>query len=186
MTWSDAFCVMRGLQAATIVTGAVPVSVNVRGLHQEDYMMTPLMPRTGAGFIAPDIHIERMNTDKTRKVIGSGVDYQIFFDLSSTPAPEWRTIFFHEWKESGSAHHTELDGPFLVVHCPLTAMTPVELAKLEQTVATANEAYHCFAQGEVTEVARREQEWKQERNAVEAVASALHFGEPATAHRAEG
>lgn len=139
-------------------------------------MTTPRTPRTGSEFVAPDIRIERMNTDKTRKVIGSEVEYEVFFDLSGTPAPEWRTIFFHAWMESGSSHHTELDGPFLVVRCPLREMTPVELAMLEKAVAMANKAYHSFAQGEVTAATRREEDWKQERKAVEAVASALHFG----------
>lgn len=139
-------------------------------------MTTTLIPRTGSAFIAPDIRIERMNTDKTRKVIGSDVEYQIFLDLSGTPAPEWRTLFFHEWKKIGSLHHTELDGPFLIVHCPLHEMTPTELANLEKAAATANEAYHRFAQIEVTEVTRREEEWKEERKTVEAVATSLHFG----------
>jgi hypothetical protein len=139
-------------------------------------MTTPLIPRIGSAFIAPDIRIERMNTDKTRKVIGSDVEYQVFLELSGTPAPEWRTLFFQEWKKTGSSHHTELDGPFLVVHCPLREMTPAELANLEKAVATANESYHRFAQVEVTEVTRREEEWKEERQTVEAIASSLHFG----------
>lgn len=138
-------------------------------------MTTPLTQQTGPAFIAPDIRIEGMNTDKTRKVTGSEVEYQIFLQLSGTPAPVWRTIFFHEWKESGSPHHTELDGPFLIVHCPLREMTPIELATLERVVATANEVYHRFALSAVTEVTRREQQWKQERNAVDAVASTLRF-----------
>ena len=138
-------------------------------------MTTTLIPRIGSAFIAPDIRIERMNTDKTRKVIGSDVEYQVFLDLSGTPAPVWRTIFFHAWKESGSPHRIELDGPFLIVHCPLREMTPVELATLERVVATANEVYHRFALSAVTEVTRREQAWKQERKAVDAVASTLRF-----------
>lgn len=138
--------------------------------------MTPsLTPRTASTFIAPDIRIERMNTDKTRKVAGPGDDYQIFFELSGIPAPEWRSIFLHEWKESGSSHPAELDGPFLVLRSALREMTPAALAMLETAIVTANTAYHRFARDEVTEVTRREQKWKEERNDVQTVASSLHF-----------
>jgi hypothetical protein len=117
-----------------------------------------------------------MNTDKTRKTIGPADEYQIYFELSGTPAPEWRSLFFHEWKEMRSTHQVELDGPFLVLHSPLREMTPAALAKLERAAATANEAYHRYAQGEMTESMRREAERKQERQDVETVASSLHFG----------
>jgi hypothetical protein len=138
-------------------------------------MTTTLTPRTDPTFIAPDIRIERMNTDKTRRVTGSDVEYQIFFELSGTPAPAWRTLFFKEWKDSRSIHHVELDGPFLVLHGPLREMTPAELAMMEKAVATANASYHRYAQDELTEMTRREQEWKDERTDVENVASTLHF-----------
>ena len=134
-----------------------------------------MTPRNGATYIAPDIRIERMNTDKTRREVGSDVAYQVYFELSGIPAPEWRAIFFREWKAAGSPYHTELDGPFLVLHCSLHDMTPALLAALQKAAATANEQYHLFAQGEVTKVTRREEEWKQERSAVETVASTLHF-----------
>jgi len=134
---------------------------------------TPLKAST---YIAPDIRIERMNTDKTRKTSRSDIAYQIFFDLSGSPAPEWKSIFMQQWKESRSPHKAELDGPFLVLHCPLHEMTPAQLEALQKTVATTNEVYRRFAQGEVTEVTRREEEWKQERKDVETVASSLHFG----------
>jgi hypothetical protein len=131
--------------------------------------------RNDSSYIAPDIRIERMNTDKTRKITGSSVEYQIFFDLSGTPAYEWRTIFFREWKASGSPFRTELDGPFLVLYCPLRDMTPAQLAALQSAAMTANVQYHLFARSEMTTLLRREQEWKQERTDVETVASSLHF-----------
>lgn len=131
--------------------------------------------RNDSSYIAPDIRIERMNTDKTRKIAGSNVEYQIFFDLSGTPAHEWRTIFFREWTALGSPFHTELDGPFLVLSCPLHDMTPAQLTALQSVVMSANVQYHLFAQSESTSLLRREQEWKNERMAVETVASSLHF-----------
>ncbi len=140
-----------------------------------DLLTAPLIPRTGSAFIAPDIHILRMNTDKTRRWVGSNTEYQIFFEISGTPTPEWRAIFIDAWKKSGSVHHTDLDGPFLVLFSPIEEMTQEVLTLLENTFATTNEVYHRFASDEVKEAARREKAWSDERKTVEAVAAALHF-----------
>ncbi len=40
-----------------------------------------------------DILIERLNTDKTRRDIGSDMVHHVYFELSGHPAPEWISIF---------------------------------------------------------------------------------------------
>jgi hypothetical protein len=130
----------------------------------------------GPEYIAPDIHIERLNTDKTRKDLGIDAGYQVFFELSGSPAPEWKSIFSQEWKEMNLPHKADIDETFLVLHCQLHDVTPALLAALQKAVTKANEAYHLFAQGVASAVTHREEEWEQERRDVEAVASSLHFG----------
>lgn len=136
--------------------------------------MTTQRPR-GPEYVAPDIHIERLNTDKTRKDIGVDAGYQVFFELSGSPAPEWKSMFSQDWIEMKLPYKTEVDGPFLVIHCQLKDVTPALLAAIQKAVTRANEAYRLFAQGEASAVTHREEEWAQERKDVEAVAASLHF-----------
>ena len=45
-----------------------------------------------------DVRIVGLNTDKTRRMIGSEKVYQVYFELSGIPPQGWRTIFEKEWK----------------------------------------------------------------------------------------
>lgn len=122
-----------------------------------------------------DIRIERLNTDKTRKDAGTNAAYQVFFELSGSPAPEWKRLFSIEWKESGLMHKADIDGPFLILQCQLPDVTPARLAALQKTVTAVNERYRQFAQGEASAATHRQEERQQERKNVEDVASSLHI-----------
>lgn len=67
----------------------------------------------------PEIRIARLNTDMTRRTLGSTTVYQVYFELSGTPPLAWRDIFGREWKGLNPTQEAGIDGRFLVMHCPL-------------------------------------------------------------------
>jgi hypothetical protein len=123
----------------------------------------------------PDIRIERLNAEKTRKDSGSDSVYHVYFELSGHPPPEWREIFEREWKLLNLAQDASIDGAFLVVHSKLHEVAATLLPALKKAAAATNEAYNHYAQNEATALEHREQVWKQERNDVNAMAASLHF-----------
>jgi hypothetical protein len=122
----------------------------------------------------PDIRIVRLNTEKTRRIIGSFTGYQVYFELSETAPPAWRDIFAREWSDLNPLQEAGIDGRFLVMHCPLQKIA-VHLPVMKKAVAATNEAYKQYAQGQATEQKRREDVWKDERKTVEDIAKSLRF-----------
>jgi hypothetical protein len=123
----------------------------------------------------PQIRIERLNSDKTRKDIGSDTVYHVYFELSGHPPPEWRSIFGREWKSLNLTREAEIDGAFLVLHCVLDEVATSLLPALKKSVAATNEAYKRYAQNELAALEHRQDLWKEERDAVDAMASSLRF-----------
>jgi hypothetical protein len=123
----------------------------------------------------PQIRIERLNSDKTRKAIGSNSVYHVYFELSGHPPPEWRSIFGREWKSLNLTRVADIDGAFLVLYCPLDEVPTTQFAALKKAVAATNEAYKRYAQNELAALEHRQDLWKQERDAVDAMASSLRF-----------
>lgn len=124
---------------------------------------------------APVIRIERLNADKTRKDIGWDTVYHVYFELSAPPAPEWRNIFARQWIGLNTAREASIDGAFLVLHCQLHEVATPLLPALKKAVAATNDAYARYAQKEATALGKREDVWKEERKAVDAMASSLRF-----------
>ena len=124
---------------------------------------------------APELWIERLNTDKTRKDIGSDTVYHVYFELSGHPTPEWTIIFGREWKAVSPTHEAIVDGAFLVLHCQLHEVSATQLPALKKVVAVTNEEYKRYTQKEARALEHREDVWKQERKDVEALASSLRF-----------
>jgi hypothetical protein len=125
------------------------------------------------------IRIVGINTDKTRRMIGSETVYQVYFELSGTPPQGWRTVFEQEWKALNvgqplSLQETSVERAFLIMQCPLQ-----EVAKhvpiLKDAVASTNIAYDQYVLKQATELKGREDVWKDERKAVDDVAKSLHF-----------
>ncbi len=123
----------------------------------------------------PEILIVRLNTDKTRKDIGSDTVYHACFELSGHPPPEWTGIFGQEWKGLNLTQEAEIDGAFLVLHCQLHELATAQLPALKKAVAATNEAYKRYAQKEATALEHRQDVVKQERKDVDAMATLLRF-----------
>lgn len=121
------------------------------------------------------IRIERMNGEKTRNHAGSETVYNVYFDLSGYPLPEWRSIFLESWVATKLPHHVDVELSFLVVRCGLPEVATVILPALKAIVATTNAAYMRFAQKEATALEHREDLWRAERERVEATAALLTF-----------
>ena len=126
-----------------------------------------------------DLRIVRLNTDKTRKMIGSETVYQVYFELSDSPPAAWRARFEQEWKALNaglplSLLETSIDRAFLVMHCPLGEIA-VHVPVLKQAVAATNIAYQQDQLRQATEQENLENIWKDERKKVEDAANALHF-----------
>ena len=123
----------------------------------------------------PEIRIERLNTEKTRKDIGSDTVYHVYFELSGHPPPEWRDIFGREWKGLNLTQEAGIEGAFLVLHCQLQEVATTQLPALKKAVAATNEAYKHYAQKEATALEHRQDAWKQERKDVDAMATSVRF-----------
>jgi hypothetical protein len=126
-----------------------------------------------------DIRIVGLNTEKTRKMIGSETVYQVYLELSSSPSLGWRTLFDEEWKalNSGqplSLQETSIDRAFLVIHCPLEDISK-HSPDLIKAVASTNIAYKQYVSKQASDLKSRENVWKDERKIVEDVAKSLHF-----------
>ena len=123
----------------------------------------------------PEIRIVRLNTDKTRRTLGSTTVYQVYFELSGNPPSGWREIFGKEWKNLNPKQEAGIDGKFLVMHCPLQEIASTHLPALKKAVELTNTAHKQFAREQVTEEERKADVWKQERKSVEDMARLLEF-----------
>jgi hypothetical protein len=125
---------------------------------------------------SPEIRIVGLNTDKTRRTLGSYTVYQVYFELSGAPPMAWRDIFGREWKDLNPKQEAGIDGRFLVMHCPLQEIATTHLPALKKAVDATNVAFKQYAREQVTEEERKADVWKEERKAVEDMARSLKFG----------
>lgn len=121
------------------------------------------------------IRIVGLNTDKTRRTLGSYTVYQVYFELSGAPPSAWRDIFGREWKDVNPRQEAGIDGKFLVMHCPLQEVATTHLPALKKAVEATNVAYKQYAREQVTEDERKADVWKEERKTVEDMAKTLRF-----------
>ena len=122
-----------------------------------------------------EIRIVRLNTDKTRRTLGSTTVYQVYFELSGNPPSGWRDIFGQEWKRLNPKQEAGIDGKFLVLHCPLQEIATTHLPALKRAVETTNVAYKQFAREQVAIEEHKADVWKDERKTVEDMAKTLKF-----------
>lgn len=123
----------------------------------------------------PQIRIVGLNTDKTRRTLGSTTVYQVYFELSEIPPLEWRDIFGREWKNLNPTQEAGIDARFLVMHCPLQEIATKHLPALKSAVEATNVAYKQYSRSQVTEEERKANAWKEERKDVEDTAKSLRF-----------
>lgn len=126
-----------------------------------------------------DVRIIGLNTDKTRRAIGSETLYQVYLELSGIPPLAWRTVFEEEWKglnvgQPLSLQEASIDRAFLVMQCPLQEVA-MHVSVLKQAVAATNAGYQQYIGKQAAELKDREDVWKDERKTVEDVAKSLHF-----------
>ncbi|MBP1648267.1 MAG: hypothetical protein H6Q30_1712 [Bacteroidetes bacterium] len=122
-----------------------------------------------------NIHIVRMNTDKTRKDTGSDTVYHVYFELSTDPPSEWKTFFGQEWTKLNVKGVAEIDQAFLVLHCQLNEVPASLLQALKMAVAATNAAYAQNVEKVAVDHKHRQDVWKQERTDVDKMASLLRF-----------
>lgn len=139
------------------------------------------------GYHLSPIRITGLNKDKTRKPDRSGTMYLVHFELSENPSQDWKDIFEHEWKAIAANFSTKtapneaaVDRGFLTVFCPLVDVGSVYLPALRKAVAATNSVHaeHLRRQGDLQ--TEKENIWKVERKAVEAMAATLSFTEDLT------
>jgi hypothetical protein len=121
------------------------------------------------------IRIVGLNTDKTRRTIGSTTVYQVYFELSEIPPLAWKEIFGRAWKGLNPTQETGIDGKFLVMHSPLQDIAITHLPALKKAVEGANVAYEQHAREQVIEDERKVDIWKEERKTVDDIAKSLRF-----------
>ena len=121
------------------------------------------------------IRIVGLNTDKTRRTLGSTTVYQVYFELSEIPPLAWREIFGRSWKVLNPTREAGIDGKFLVMHSPLQDIALTQLPALKKAVEEANAAYEQYAREQVIVNERKVDIWKEERKTVEDIAKSLRF-----------
>jgi hypothetical protein len=124
---------------------------------------------------ALEIRIVGLNTDKTRRTLGSYTVYQVYFELSGAPPLAWRDIFGREWKNLNPKQEAGIDGRFLVMHCPLQEVATTHLPALKKAVEATNVAYKQYAREQATGEEHKADVWKQERKVVEDMAKTLRY-----------
>ena len=124
---------------------------------------------------SPEIRIVGLNTDKTRRTLGSYTVYQVYFELSGAPPLAWRDIFGREWKDLNPTQEAGIDGRFLVMHCPLQEIAAKHLPSLKKAIQATNVAYKQYAREQLTEEEHKADVWKEERKTVEDMAKSLKF-----------
>jgi hypothetical protein len=90
---------------------------------------------------ALNMRIVRMNTDKTRKDIGSDPVYHVDFELSTDPPPEWRIFFGQEWGKLNLKEVADIDEACLVLHCQLNEVPTLLLPALKKAVDATNAVF---------------------------------------------
>lgn len=128
---------------------------------------------------ATDFRIVGLNTDKTRRMIGSETVYQVYFELSGIPSQGWRRIFEEEWKALNvgqplSLQEASVERAFLMMQSPLQEIAN-HLPVLKKAVAAANITYKQYVIKRASEEKAREDVWTDERKTVEDVAKSLQF-----------
>lgn len=128
---------------------------------------------------ATDIRIVRLNTDKTRRMIGTDAVYQDFFETSGIPPTGWISVFEQEWKALNAGRpmalqETTVDRAFLVIPCPLKEISG-HLPILKKAVDAANISFRKYERRQAAVLKEREGVWKYERRAVKDAAKSLHF-----------
>lgn len=101
--------------------------------------------------LVADIHIVGFNNDRTRKIDGSDVVYEVCFELSGIPTPAWGTLFEGEWKvlnatAPGLWQAANIDKGFLIMRCQLQEVLSLHLPFLKKAVAETNARYGHFVQ----------------------------------------
>ena len=124
---------------------------------------------------AVEIRIVGLNTDKTRKTLGSYTVYQVYLELSESPPWGWKDIFGREWKNLNPDEEAIIDGKFLVFPSELQEIGSKHLPALKKAVEATNLAYKQYAREQLTEEERKADVWKQEREVVEDMARSLKF-----------
>ena len=122
-----------------------------------------------------EIRIVGLNTDKTRRTLGSTTVYQVYFELSARPPMVWCEIFGREWKAINTTQEARIDGTFLVLHCPLQEIALTQLPALKKTVEATNAAFLQYSRDQASDEQRRADVWTDERKVVEDVAKSLRF-----------
>jgi hypothetical protein len=122
-----------------------------------------------------DITIVRVNTDKTRKDLGSESIYHVYFELSGYPPVGWIPLFQHELRSTHPTAMVSMDGTFLILHCPLAEVGSIYLPALKRAVAAANAAFDAYALTKADELETLKDVWKHEREDVEGMAISLRF-----------
>ena len=88
-----------------------------------------------------EVHILRLNIDKTMQTPRSGPDYQVHFELSAIPPDRWMEIFQVEWNCRIPGHAAGADGNFLVIISSLPEIGSIVIPALKYIVELTNASF---------------------------------------------
>ena len=95
---------------------------------------------------AAEIQIVGLNKDLTRETKVSDSRYEVYFDLSGIPSPDWTKILLKEWKRMNRTeprlwNRIAINSHYLVMCWPPQEIAQKHLPALKLAVLTANKTH---------------------------------------------
>ncbi len=92
------------------------------------------------------IRIVGLNKDLTRETKSADRRYEVWFDLSGIPSPDWTKILLREWKRLNPTQprlwdRLEVNKQYLVMYWPPQEIAQKHLPNLQLAVVSANKTY---------------------------------------------
>lgn len=129
---------------------------SIKPMHSNDQQLN--VDAQSDGFT--DIRIvgvdkKRTNNPDTRKAM-----FDVYLELSASPPHEWNQLFAYE---RSFARHTmwrtaQLEGSYIVVHCPIDEVSKYHLPDLKQDVANVNQKYREALKKHFQQIEREKQQ----------------------------
>jgi len=122
-----------------------------------------------------EMRIVRLDNEKTCRVEGSELLYDIYFEMLGSPPQAWGILYAGEWKLLNAEHldlwqAARVERNCLVMRCPLNQVVSLHLRFLKKAPVLTNVKYAQYASVIAKERSEERLAWERERRNAEAIA----------------
>ncbi len=124
-----------------------------------------------------DIVVTGLDDQKISRPDKNKLLYDVYFQLSTSPPPEWIKIFNNErrFPRHSMWRDARVIGQAVVIRCGLDEVEPHHLADIRQDVATSNRKYREYLELRAREEQEESIAAEQERKSIEHLKNLLKF-----------